>query len=304
MKQHTLLMGTIFFIFLTAGSAFALPPVVRDITVTDVTPVSFSVVWSSDQASSCNITVFSDENGTDDITADLVITPHPTRNNSAAVVTAAQNRGVMKIRVTGLVPSTTYYFKTATLSISGAETTFFPSAAPFASVTTSAAVSKTTGFGLDEIPFTNDLVYSDIYEGDGSTPAEGTLLLASVDGARYPVSSFAGDEFASPRAAVDLNNLYTSLDDGSFALHGGQKIVLTAFYGIDDKVTSVWVVPANHNSLTSRAPVGLADTILILQAMTLPDGGPDLSHIADINNDDHIGMAESIHIMETLAQVR
>ena len=304
MKSHALLIGIILFTFLVTGSAFALPPVVQDITVTDVTPVSFSVVWSSDQASSCNISVFTDENGTNDITAGLVITPHPTRNNSTAVIAAAQNRGVMKIRVTGLSPSTTYYFQTQTISIPGAETTSSPSVAPFASVTTSAAAGKITGSGLEQIPFTNDLIYSDIYEGDGTTPADGALLLAEVDGARYPVSSFVGDEFAGPRAAVDLNNLYSSLDNKSFSLQGGRKIVLTALYGINDKVTSVWVVPRNHNFLTSRAPVGLADTILILQAMTLPDGGPDLSHIADVNHDGSIGPAESIHIMETITQVR
>ncbi len=304
MKYYNLLAGSFLFFLLIAESAWAVPPVVQDVTVTDVTPVSFSVVWNSDQASSCNITVFTNENGSNDISATLSITPHPTRNVIPAVVTAAQNRGVMKTRVTGLSPSTTYYFRTQTTSIPGAEVTAYPSGAPYLSVTTAMAMSKTTESGSGEIPFSNDLIYREVYEDDGTTPAEGVLLLASVAGGRYPLSGFVGDELASPQAVIDLNNLYTTSNGEPLALQGGQKIILTAFYGIDGKSTSVWVVPRNHNMLTSASPVGLADTILILQAMTTPDGGPDLSHVADINQDGRIGLPESVHIIQVVAQVR
>jgi len=303
MERHSLLISNFLLFLLMAKSSWALPPVVQDIMVTDVTPVSFSVIWDSDQASSCDIAVFTDENGTNDISATLIITSHPTRNNVPAVVSAAQNRGVMKNRVSGLENSTQYYFRTRTTSISSGDETFSPLNEPYPSVTTAAAVAKTTGEGLDEIPFTNDLIYRDVFEADGTSPADGALLLASVEGSSYPLSSFVGDGLISPKAVIDLNNLYSNSSRETFALQGGQKIVLTAFYGNDMPVDSALVVPRNLNLLSARSPIGLAEAILILQAMTMPAGGPDLSAIADITQDNRIGLQESMHIMRIVAQV-
>ena len=128
--------------------------------------------------------------------------------------------------------------------------------------------------------------------------------MASIEGSSYPLSSFVGDGLASPKAVIDLNNLYSNLSGETFALQGGQKILLTTFYGNDTPVESALVVPRNQNLLSARSPIGLAEAILILQAMTVPAGGPDLSAIADITQDDRIGLQESMHIMQIVAQVR
>lgn len=304
MKPYSLVLRSFLLSLLMIKSSWALTPQVQDITVTDVTPISFSVVWASDQPAICDLVVFSDENGTDDISSAVVITDHPTANGDPAVATAARNRGVMKVRVTSLTPSTTYYFRTLTTAIAGAEETSSPSAGPYPPVTTAAAIAKTTEIGLDEVPFTNDLIYQDIYQIDGTTPAEGALLLASVEGGRYPLSGFVGDLMASPQAAIDLNNLYSTSSGVNLVVRGGQKLILTTFYGINDPMDSAFVMPRNQDLLTARLPIGLADAILILQAMSLPVAGPDLSSIADISQDDRIGLQESVHILQIVAQVQ
>ncbi len=303
MKCYKFLTKISLIILLLAGETLASSPLVQDIIITDVTSVSFSVIWTSDQPSNCDIAVFTNENGTEDISATLMITPHPTRSNNPTIVTAAQNRGVMKVRVSSLTPSSIYYFRLRTTSTSTGEETLTPLNSPYPPVTTATAVAKTTGEGLDETPFTNDLIYQDVFEADGTSPANGAMLLASIEGGSYPLSSFVGDGLTSPKAVIDLNNLYSNLSRETFALQGGQKIILTAFYGNDAPAESALVVPRNQNLLSARSPIGLAEAILILQAMTEPAGGPDLSAIADITQDDRIGLQESIHIMQIVAQV-
>ncbi len=305
MKNTLLLIaGFLFVLLFPLSPVWASPPTVMDITVTDVTPVSFSVIWNTDQASTCSLTVFNDENGVSDISSTVTITPHPTRNNNSSVVAAAQNRGVMKVRITGLFPATTYYFRTSTITVSSAEESIYPQTAPYLAVTTAAISGKTAGDTENERPFTNDLISMNVYESDGTTPAQGALVLGVVEGGRYPVSSFVGDEFPSPQAALDLNNIYTDTVNKNIFINGGETITLSSYYGIEGVETTVWVVPANHTKLVSRSPVGLADVMLIVKAMNTPDGGPDLSHIADINDDNRIGLQESVNIMEKLSQVR
>ncbi len=299
----SLLITVCSLLFLFVKFSWALPPQVQDITVTDVTPVSFSVIWASDQPSSCDILVYTDQNGSSDITASLAITPHPTRNGDPTIVSAAKNRGVMKVQVSGLESATRYYFRTKTRSVPGGEETFSPLNGPYPSVTTQTAAVKTAGTGLDYLPFTNHLIYQDVFENNGTTPASGALLLAAVDGASYPLSTFVGDGLTSPGAAIDLNNLYSEFSGKTLVLEGGQKILLTKFYGNITSTESPFVIPRNNNLLSLRPPNGLAEAILILQAMTEPMNGPDLSVIADITQDDRIGLQESLHIMQIVAQM-
>jgi len=298
------LSGSLALLVLIAGSVWALPPQVQDVTITDVTPVSFSVIWASDQPSTCELMVFADVNGIQDITVSLTITPHPTRNNVPAVVTAAQNRGVMKTRVSGLAPATTYYFQTRTTSLSANEDTLYPSSAPYPAVTTAQGISKTTAVGIDQVPFTNDLIYRALYEADGTTAAHGALLVATVADGRYPLSGFVGDGFAGPLAVIDLNNLYSASTGETMAVQGGQKITLAAFYGIQGQTESALVVPRNLDLLAARPPIGLADAILILQALTVADPPTDLSLVADCNQDGGIGLAESMHILQVVSLAR
>lgn len=304
MKRYCLLTGISIIILLIAGSVWASDPIVTDITVTDVTPVSFSVVWGSDQPSSCNIAVFTDVNGNEDISATLTITPHPTRNGDSTIGVAAQNRGVMKIRISGLSPLTTYFFQTQTTSDPGNEDTFSPSTGPYLPVRTGAAVTKTYETGTAELPFTNNLIYQNVYEAGGTSPATGALLLASIEGGSYPLSAFVGDGLPSPQAAIDLNNLYSIVDERTLPLQGGEKIVLTTFYGDTTPADSALVIPRNHNMLSAESANGLAEMILILQAMSESTGGPDLSAIADVSGDNRIGLPESLHIMRVVARVQ
>ena len=303
MKRYRLPITFFSLLLLPVTISWAAAPLVQNMTITDVTPVSFSVIWVSDQPSSCDIAVFSDANGANDITATLAITPHPMHTGDATLVNAAQPRGVMKIQVSGLKNATRYYFRTKTTSIPSGDETLSPLNGPYPSVTTEMATVKTAGFETHYRAFTNHVIHQDVFENNGTTPATGALLLATVEGSSYPLSNFVGDGLAGAGTAIDLNNLYSATSRENMLLKGGEKIVVTRYYDYNTTNESAFVVPRNDNLLSLKPPHGLAEAILILQAMTAPVNGPDLSAIADIAEDNRIGIEECLHIIRVVAQL-
>jgi len=71
--------------------------------VTDVTPLSFSLVWVANQAATCFANVYADPEGNQQIQG-LTIT-----DESASHPPAGDN-GAMKVSISRLAPDTTYYF--------------------------------------------------------------------------------------------------------------------------------------------------------------------------------------------------
>ena len=72
--------------------------------VTDVTPRSFSLVWTANQAATCFANVYADPEG-NQLIQGLTITLE------SASYPPAEENGVMKVSISGLAPDTTYYFE-------------------------------------------------------------------------------------------------------------------------------------------------------------------------------------------------
>lgn len=231
-------------------------PSVTDITVTDVTPRSFSVIWASSEPSYPYLRVYDDPDGLVP-TVNAVIMPQPVESGSGTIAALAEDNGVMKVRVTGLMPNTTYYFQTATTSKSTSDVTYDPDAAPMLSVATEIRVVRTEMAGEDEVPFTNDLIVFDCYLSDGITPAEGTLLVAVVEGCNYPISGFVGDGVSVPKAYVDLNNLFDAEAHENIPLYGSEKLTLTKFMGLHGIETAHYSVPVNVQLAEMKSPASL-----------------------------------------------
>lgn len=247
----------LFFLLITfAGRGFAGVPTVTDITVTDVTSRSFSVIWSASEPSTSGLTVYDDADGFVQ-TVGAVVTSQPVNNGSTAIQSAAENNGVMKVRVIGLHPNTTYYFKTITTSKSTLDVVSFPETTPLPGVTTETRTVRTEIAGVDEIPFTNDLITFECYLPGGVTPAEGTLLVAGVEGCNYPVSNFVGDGVPNPLAYADLNNLFNTAGHGNVPLVGGEELLLTQFMGIGGIQTATYTIPINNQLAEMKFPAAI-----------------------------------------------
>lgn len=207
---------------LPLSPAWALLPDVQSITPTDVTARSFSVVWLATAGSTPSLRVF-EAPACEVQLAGIEVEAYPTLGGAADLAEAASDRGVMKVRVSGLAPDTDYCFQTATTS-AGGETRFSPLEPQI--VRTASLTRRADGSGALLTPFSNDLVR---FAVDLSTaPTAGLLLLARVEGARTPISSFIGDGIdddgdpstSTALVLLDLNNLYTEASAVSLDLTG------------------------------------------------------------------------------------
>ena len=196
------------------GVTFALggPPVVSQLLVTDVSPLSFSVVWIASEPSSCTLHVFDQhkrELGRLQIISESA--SHP----------PAEDLGVMKVRVSGLKPHTTYYIQTETTSKINGKATIYP-VEPIIIQT-----EKTT------FPVNNGVLVQKIYFRN-RVAGNGSLLILSVTGCSHPVSGWVGGSTRppSPYALIDLNNLYSSLTNKTFQVIGGEKMTVLGYGGL------------------------------------------------------------------------
>ncbi|MBW2000712.1 MAG: hypothetical protein JRJ29_22470, partial [Deltaproteobacteria bacterium] len=191
--------------------------------VTDVTPVSFSVAWVSGVDSTGSINVFLDRDGINQA-SDLSLYFQPVLGVDNNVGILAATKGVLKVRVSGLSPRTSYYFQTVTELKDTGERILYPAAPPYLEVKTQDMVVRRRG----SVPFSNDLIAMEAYRPGTIFPFEEGLVVVSVEGAAYPVSAFIGDGIPAPWALLDLNNLFKYEESRTLSLSGG-KILSTKF---------------------------------------------------------------------------
>ncbi|MEE9531824.1 MAG: hypothetical protein V3W52_12570, partial [Syntrophobacteria bacterium] len=185
---------------------------VDHITVTDVTPDGFAVIWQATQASTCNLVVYDDTGAPlGNLTIESESELHP----------PAEDNGVMKVRVSGVDANTTYQFQTVTTSKADDLALVTPSYSQLLAVVTESASATVT----------NDSIKQEIYDQDGNA-ADGTLVVASVAGGRNPVTAWVGEGVASPWAQVDLNQIYSELTHENLQLQGDEELTLWSFGGM------------------------------------------------------------------------
>jgi hypothetical protein len=201
--------------------------------VTDVTPVQFSVVWGTSEPATGSVNVFADADGTIPVT-DAVV------HFESADHPPAEDIGVMKVRVNNLKPNTQYYFQTKTTSKNSGDVTLDPEIPPFMAVRTEQA----------SMIVNNDVLAQQISMGDGRS-TQGTIAIAEVDQASYPVTGWAGDGVPDGWVAIDTNNFYDKDTHVNLELDvdGGEPITFTFFCGSLGSVVTKDTVPAESGGI-------------------------------------------------------
>lgn len=238
-------------LLVNAQPADAGVPSVANLIVTDVTTVSFSVIWAASEHCTADLEVFTDIDGTTPA-AGSVIVPHPVNSGDESIRTAAEENGVMKVMVTGLEADSTYYFRTLTTSISTPDTTISPDTGLIA-VTTELRTTRTYELGQDTIPFSNDIIIEPCYLEDGETPAEGTLLVATVAGGHYPITAFIGDGVDLPYALIDLNNIFNRESSENLDIDDGNHLTLLKFGGLLGNTMAYQYTPQDNSLAEIKA---------------------------------------------------
>ena len=125
---------------------------ISNVTVVNVTPSSFSVVWSASSTASSSLTpvlsVFADAGGVTNLAGQVGLDYYPLNSGSPAATNAYQQRlseaslrqetqslGLAEVQVSSLNPNTTYYFQVQESDSLGHQA-MSPPAGPLPAVTT------------------------------------------------------------------------------------------------------------------------------------------------------------------------
>ncbi len=215
-------------LFMFGATAVHAVPETNAVRVTDVTPASFSLVWMTDVAADPGVEVYSDMSMQQRVTEGLIVTPMPAGSSVAAQ--SARIKGIMKARVTGVHPSTTYYVRTVTKDSSNPDSISYSG---LQEVRTASSVALYRTVNNAPQALSNDLMAIQVYVRPADQAAEprlGDLILFQEQGASYPVSAFTGDGAVSPEGVIDMNNVFGT-DGTSLPVIGGETIILRIYRG-------------------------------------------------------------------------
>jgi len=213
-------MSLIVMAMLCAASTQAAAPLPRDVQVADVTANSFSVVWSLDQASVGTVTVYEDVLGLVPASAAIVEASY-VASGDGLIAGAAEDIGVLRVRVSGLNPQTPYFFQTSTSPKAGGAAMLLPASG--------ALYSTVTAIGA-KVESANSLA-SEILDVDASSALPGALLLVELPGAISPLSAIAGDGFVGSTGSVHLGNAFAGANGETLPTLGGEMVTLRAIAG-------------------------------------------------------------------------
>ena len=229
---------------------------ITNVTVANVTPGSFCVVWRSFD-SNPSIKVFSDAAGNSEVTGQLGVEPLPIRTGNIAAQGGYERRasmaslqaksrglGVMQVRVTGCQPNTTYYFQVSS-TVPGGGSSSFPPVGPFLSVTTALENS----FVINSQQFLLDVPGVD---------TDGEIVLLSHTNGAYPIAAVVGDGAGTNQVFLNVSDLFAASGAGNLALQGSQTFTAELF-GAESVIvssqfsivfgTSFAVTQPNHQTL-------------------------------------------------------
>jgi len=250
-RQLLCLVVTLIF-FCCVRDVFAVPEVLSA-RITDVTPSSFSMVWMTDVEAVPGVEIYKDRSMTIDITDKITIVPM--HGADETTVAAARQKGVLRIRVSGLEAQTVYYVRAVTIDFSNPQNVGY---SPLMEVKTATRVeSHVDGENGVQRGLSNDLLTFAVYirQGSGVSVAKGDVLVFEVDGALYPLSAFVGSGVGVPEAVLDLNNLFT---ESAISLNvSGFEIARLRVYrgGTESMLLHYRKMPANSGTVNVLSPI-------------------------------------------------
>ena len=243
-------------VFLFVGMLFLAPTVNSEISIdgvqtTDVTPSGFSVVWQTSEAAEPGISVFSDPEGTHEITSELEITAFPFQGGNPETIDEVQAQldmfilrecakilGILKIRVHGCTPDTTYYYRVSAQGT--AESAFWPENGP-APVTTATMNSFISDSKQLLLTLSNN---------EGTLDAAGWMVTASLSEAVSPVSAYVSDGAGENQAYLNLAQLFGA-DGLNLSLTGAYELNLGVKGFASGEITSALNLDFSDNFYVS-----------------------------------------------------
>jgi hypothetical protein len=227
------------------------------LTITDVIPSAFSVVWSVSEPATCGLNVFRDAGGTAPYDGAQIV-------SESAEHFPAENIGVMKVRVAGLEPGSQYFFQTKTTFKKDGSVSLYPEGPPFMEVRTEES----------SIVVNNDVLALQISPPGGRSNL-GILLIGMVDKASYPISGWTREGVPHNWAEIDTNNFYDKETHLNLELEGGEVINLTVLGGGSCFVETQDLVPEKTGGtqlleVVASLPLSICNNLLLQSMPWIP----------------------------------
>ena len=205
------------------------------VRVTDVTTVQFAVVWGTSEAATGTVKVFADADGNIPVSQALI-------NLESSAHPPAEDMGVIKVRVSNLQANTSYFFQIESTTKAGGIVSRYPEVQPFMRVITEKITSVVH----------NDILAQQVSIGAGKS-TQGTLVIATVEQASYPVTGWAGNGVPEGWVAIDMNNFYDKVTHTNLELvgDGEELITFTFFCGFMGSVVTEDTVPPESGEIQS-----------------------------------------------------
>jgi hypothetical protein len=245
---------------------------VTNVTLANVTPASFSVVWRA-PSSTPSLAVFADPAGTIDLTGQFAIALHPLEAGSPQALTDYDQRQVQsalrqqtrrhnlaQVRVGGCQPGATYYFR-AIAAFADGSSQVYPETGPLPGVT----LPRASGFVVHSQQLLLDVPGLDTF---------GRIVLLSHPDAAYALAGVVGDGTQTNQVFFNLSDLF-ALTGGQFDPRGNQQFTLELLGPGRTSVVERFAVQFNDAftiAQTSLAAFGLDYAALRLGSTVLRAG--------------------------------
>ncbi|MFK5950989.1 MAG: thrombospondin type 3 repeat-containing protein [Methylococcales bacterium] len=233
-------LGALFLVYLLCAMLLLIPihtfaASKNNVFISDVTPTSFNVVWAlSEPSQQADVFVYSEPEINSAYLVTGITIENLIKNNNLPLVEQALADGVMRVKVSGLEPNTSYFIQARALDNSSSFD-YSPQNNPLIPVRTqkiSTAVS-------------NESFLETIVQSDGSTPATGSLLLMFVEGSPYPISSMVGENADAGKALITVSNFYDA-NGSNRELTGGEALSVIVLGGQNGRKSTNASVPTNN----------------------------------------------------------
>ena len=177
--------------------------ILSNVTITDVTPSSFSVLWHADTLSDPRIDIFTDAEGSNNVTSQFEVVTFPLQSVEPQLgfVQTLREKGLMKLQIRGLQPANNYYLRVH--SESADDSGVWPIVNPQLPQASTAVVTTQTENSF--IQQAKQLVVN-----FHAPESEGWSVFVSSPNATYPVSSFVKAQSLPNSAVINLANLFNN----------------------------------------------------------------------------------------------
>ena len=196
-----------------------------NVSVVNVTPSSFSVVWGT-PGSAPAISIFADPNGVTNLAGQVGTESYPLNSGNPALADAYDirlnqqqlrqktiNQGLVYVQVSDCNPNTTYYYKLQGIDTNG-QPASWPASGPLPAVTT----AQQTSFTLDSQQL--------IFNLPGVDPS-GSIVILSNSNTPSLLAAVAGDGVASNEVFFSVSDLIAATGNTNYLPLGNQQFTAT-----------------------------------------------------------------------------